>query len=174
MKYHNKKLFPRYYKFKFNKKLNAKKKLTNKNIQRAKLFQKIMDKNKLYNDKNEKNEINYKNHIKTKSNEQIPLFKNKDSFCSDNKFLFKKIDINLYYIDNNNEETIDKSEGSNYSTYNNSGKDIRKIIDGNYFHIKNFKYYAYSKKKNNKRQETFNHSCDKFKLLQRCSLFNLN
>ena len=174
MKYHNKKPFPRYYKFKFNKKLNAKKKLTNKNIQRVKLFQKIMDKNKLYNDKNVKNEINYKNHIQTKSNEQIPLFKNKDSFCSDNKCLFKKIDINLYYIDNNNEETIDKSEGSNYLTYNNSGKDIRKIIDGNYFHIKNFKYYAYSKKKNNKRQKTFNHSCDKFKLLQRCSLFNLN
>ena len=173
LKYHNKETISRYTKFIFNKKLNNNKAQTNKTIRKNKIFQKILDKiQSLHNEKNEKTETSSKKSIK--NTPQIPLIKNKKTKCTDNKFLVKKININLYYIDNNNVETNDKSIGSNYTLTNNAGNNIKKITDGNYFHIKNFTYYAGVKEKKNKNKAKLNHSCDKFRLLHKRSFFDLN
>ena len=176
---HHYKTFQRHSKFAFNKKLKLKPKKaeTNKNIQRIRNFRKVLDRIRLSsNNTKEESEEKYKNYNQVKNSNQVSLLKNKKTFCADSKFLIKKININLYYI-NNSEETKDKSIGKNYSLPSNSGNNIKKINDRNCFRVKNFKFCTGTKEKNHinkKNRKNLNLSCGKFNLIKRPSFYNLS
>ena len=173
------KALQKFTKFAFNKKLKLKPKKaeTNKNIQRIRNFRKVLDKIHLSsNNAKEESEEKYKNYNRVKNHTRASLLKNKKTFCADSKFLIKKININLYYI-NNSEETKDKSIGKNYSLPSNSGNNIKKINNGNCFRVKNFKFCTGTKEKNNinkNNRKNLNLSCEKFNLIKRPSFFNLS